>query len=65
MGAEIGDTAVYFDSCRTLRNRRDYDRVGVASKAEVDEVLRETDVFRDQVVDWLTREHPRLAEGQR
>jgi hypothetical protein len=61
MGAEVGETAVYFDSCRTLRNRSDYDRVGVVSQAEVDEVLRETDAFRRQVIDWLTREHPRLA----
>jgi len=65
MGPDIGAMAVYFDSCRTLRNRSDYDRVGVVSEAEVDEVLRETDAFRDQVVGWLTREHPRLVEGQR
>ena len=45
MGAGIGDTAVYFDSCRTLRNRSDYDRVGVVSEAEVDEVLREANAF--------------------
>ena len=41
MGDDIGDTAVYFDSCRTLRNRSDYDRVGVVSETEVDELLRE------------------------
>ena len=64
MGVGIGDTAVYFDSCRTLRNRSDYDRVGVVSEAEVDEVLREASAFRDQVVGWLVREHPRLVEGQ-
>ena len=64
MGDDIGDTAVYFDSCRTLRNRSDYDRVGVVSEAEVEELLRETEAFRGQVIDWLSREHPRLVEGQ-
>jgi hypothetical protein len=63
MGPDVGGTAVYFDSCRALRNRSDYDRVGVVSQAEVDEVLRETDAFRGQVVGWLSREHPRLVEG--
>ena len=65
MGAELRETAVYFDSCRALRNRNDYDRVGVVSESEVDEVLREADSFRGQVMDWLSREHTRLVEGQR
>ena len=64
MGADVGDTAIYFDSCRTLRNRSDYDRVGVVSEAEVEELLRETEAFRGQVIDWLRREHPRLVEGR-
>ena len=64
MGDDVGDTAVYFDSCRTLRNRSDYDRAGVVSEAEVEELLRETEAFRGQVIDWLSREHPRLVEGQ-
>ncbi len=64
MGDDVGDTAVYFDSCRTLRNRSDYDRVGVVSEAEVEELLRETEAFRSQVIDWLSREHPRLVEEQ-
>jgi uncharacterized protein (UPF0332 family) len=63
MGVDSGDTAVYLDSCRALRNRSDYDRVGVVSQAEVEEILRETEAFRGQVMDWLSREHPRLVEG--
>jgi hypothetical protein len=64
MGDDLGDTAVYFDSCRTLRNRSDYDRVGVVSEAEVEELLGETEAFRGQVSDWLNREHPQLGEGK-
>jgi uncharacterized protein (UPF0332 family) len=60
MGADVEETAVYFDSCRALRNTSDYDHAGVVSTAEVDELLRETKGFRAQVVKWLAREHPRL-----
>jgi hypothetical protein len=63
MGVGTTETGVYFDSCRALRNRSDYDRAGVVSAAEVDEVLREAEGFRDQVLEWLAREHPRLVPG--
>ena len=63
MGVSTRETAVYFDSCRALRNRSDYDRTGVVSAAEVDEVLREAEAFRDQVLEWLDREHPRLVSS--
>ena len=52
---------MYVDSCRALRNHTDYDRTGVVSAAEVDEVLREAEAFRDRVVEWLDREHSRLV----
>ena len=61
MGVGTAETAVYFDSCRALRNRGDYDRTGVVSAAEVDEVLREAEALRHQVLDWLAREHPTLV----
>jgi hypothetical protein len=61
LGVGTTDTAVYFDSCRALRNRGDYDRTGVVSAAEVDEVWREAEALREQVVGWLAREHPRLV----
>jgi len=61
MGVGTTETAVYSDSCRALRNRGDHDRTGVASAAEVDEVLREAEALRHQVLDWLAREHPTLV----
>ena len=63
MGVSMRETAVYFDSCRALRNRSDYDRTGVVSAAEVDEVLREAEAFRDRVLEWLDREHSWLVWG--
>ncbi len=61
MGAEVSDTAVYFESCRALRNRSDYDRAGVVSATDVEEVIREAQAFRTLVLDWLVSEHRGLV----
>ncbi len=61
MGSDLSETAIYFDSCCALRNRSDYDRAGVVSAAEVDEVQYEAEAFRGLVLEWLAREHPRLV----
>ena len=61
MGVSMREPAVYFDSCRALRNHTDYDRTGVVSAPEVDEVLREAEAFRDRVLKWLDKEHSRLV----
>ena len=61
MGVGTPETAVYFDSCRAPRNRGDHDCTGVVSAAEVDEVPREAEALRHQVLDWLAREHPTLV----
>ncbi len=61
MGEDVRDLATYFDSCRTLRNASDYDRAGVVSSSDVDELLREAVAFRGHVLAWLREAHPRLA----
>jgi len=60
MGDSVRDLAVYLDSCRSLRNRGDYDRVGVVSASDVTELRDETTVFRQQVLGWLAETQPRL-----
>lgn len=57
---EIADLATYFDSCRVLRNASDYDRTGVVSESDVEELLREVVAFRERVLSWPTEAHPRL-----
>lgn len=61
MGEGAGETAVYFESCRALRNRSDYDRVGVATRADVEEIMHETVTLRDTVLAWLQSRHPKLV----
>jgi hypothetical protein len=51
---------VYLDSCRSLHNRGDCDRVGVVSASDVTELLDETASFRQQVLGWLSETHPEL-----
>lgn len=60
IGDVVRDVAVYLDSCRSLRNRGDYDRVGVVSASDVTELLDETASFRQQVLGWLSETHPEL-----
>jgi hypothetical protein len=61
MGDEVADLAAYFDSCRVLRNASDYDRAGVVTAADVEELVREATAFRAQVLEWPAEKHPRLA----
>jgi len=63
MGDGLRETAIYFDSCRALRNTTDYDRAGVVSASEVEELLREAATLRQAVLEWLAAQHPDLVPG--
>jgi len=60
MGNEFSDLANYLDQCRTKRNISAYDRTGQISLAELDELLREVQQFRDRLLLWLHESHPGL-----
>lgn len=60
MGAQAQSRADYLDSCRSKRNVTDYDRVGEISQREVEEVLAEARAFREDLLDWLKKNHPAL-----
>jgi len=62
MGEPFSDLADYLDQCRTKRNVGAYDRGGLISKAEVAELIKEVDVFRDDISTWLRGEHPGLID---
>lgn len=61
MGEDVRELAVYFDSCRVLRNASDYDRAGGVSASDVEELAQEALAFRGQVMEWLAKTHPRLV----
>jgi hypothetical protein len=60
MGTQAQVRADYLDNCRSKRNVTDYDRVGEISQREVEEVLAEVRAFREDLLDWLKRNHPTL-----
>jgi len=60
MGPQAQIRADYLDSCRSKRNVTDYDRAGEISQREVEEILAEARAFRDDLIDWLKRNHPTL-----
>ncbi|MEW6026211.1 MAG: hypothetical protein AB1599_02805 [Planctomycetota bacterium] len=57
---EYNELINYFDSCRGKRNISDYDRAGVVSKQESDEILTEAIAFKKNILNWLRTNYPRL-----
>ncbi len=58
LGSEYHSLADYFDSCRSKRNIADYMSIGNVSNAEVDELLSETELFRDMISSWVSKNYP-------
>lgn len=50
----------YFDDCRIKRNTTFYNQSGIASKKEVEELIKESEKFKDIVIKYLKRKHPEL-----
>lgn len=61
LGAQHAATADYLDACRSRRNTVDYDGIGIATEADVAELLREAEALREVVIAWLKEAHPELV----
>jgi len=48
------------DVCRVKRNQAEYDRVGVVSTSEADELVSFVEELGTQVNEWLREKHPEL-----
>lgn len=57
VGASAAPLAKYFEVCRRKRNEIDYDRANVASRADADEIVRQTEALQSLVEDWITKHH--------
>jgi len=62
LGPEKEADADYLDSCRTTRNTVEYDYVGGATNADADELISFVEDLRQDVVDWVWKNHPALLE---
>jgi len=63
MGPEQEARSRYYQACRRKRHQASYDRSGVASEVEVQELRREVQDFRAGVLAWLPTQHPELSAG--
>ena len=54
--------ARYLDDCRKKRNIVEYDYVGGASESDADELIRFVKELRGEVITWLEKKHPELAQ---
>ncbi len=60
MGEGLTGLADYFDLCRTKRNVGTYDRGGLISRTEANELYEEARGFHRLVQDWIKANHPDL-----
>lgn len=62
MGKDRQGDADYLDACRVKRNQAEYDRIGVVSKAEAEELIGFVQEFRGEVSGWLHKNCPELLD---
>ncbi|MCB4755752.1 MAG: hypothetical protein LHV69_01730 [Elusimicrobia bacterium] len=56
------DWVIRLDGFRKKRNISDYERSGLVSDQEVDEMMELAQDLKDQVLEYLRRSHPNLVE---
>lgn len=60
LGQSKRDDANYLDSCRTKRNKVEYDYIGGASDADADELIEFAAELKTEVLKWLQDTHQEL-----
>jgi len=63
LGASKNDDARYLDTCRSKRNKVEYDYVGGATAEDAKELLDFVNELRAEVLAWLSDHHPELIEA--
>jgi hypothetical protein len=61
LGDERKDDADYLETCRTKRNRAEYEMAGVATEKDASELVEFVKELREDVLDWLRKHRPELA----
>jgi len=61
LGAQWQDDADYLDTCRRKRNIAEYDRAGVVTAQDADELVEFCHGLRREVLGWLSQNHPELV----
>lgn len=66
LGLTIGaekDLVITFDGFRKKRNISDYERAGLVSDTEAEEMIALAALLRNEIRKWLEEKHPDLAPG--
>jgi hypothetical protein len=63
LGNHHETNAKYLDTCRNKRNVVEYDYVGGVTKADVDELIAFVNELREEVIQWLRKNHPKYLVG--
>jgi len=61
LGETYAETADYLDRCSRQRGQAMYERIGVVSETDADELLHSAEQLRVDVVLWLKTNHPALV----
>ena len=59
-GEDRNNDAQYLDACRSKRNIAEYDRVGVVTEQDADEMIDFVLEFKIDVINWLEEHRPEL-----
>ena len=60
LGDDKKGDATYLDACRVKRNQAEYDRVGVVSYSEAEELVKFVEELGMRVNEWLKEQRPEL-----
>ena len=60
LGDDKKGDAAYLDACRVKRNQAEYDRVGVVSYSEAEELVKFVEELGMLVNEWLKEQRPEL-----
>ncbi len=60
LGEDRKEDAQYLDACRSKRNIVEYNRVGVVTEQDVNELLQFVKEFKNDVINWLKKNRPEL-----
>ncbi len=61
MGDGVAERTRYYQSCRRKRHQATYQKSGVATEAEVSELINDVGAFRREVLTWIPEIHPEFA----
>lgn len=60
LGEDLKDTSDYIERCSRRRNQSIYERTGVVSEEEANELIDEAEELKTKVMEWLNENHPEL-----